>query len=73
LLQADHSFSIIFAPKHSRPRTLDLVSEDPVVCQTWFRTLNRILNATKSIEMQKDYELYLHDQGRNSPIFEKHS
>ena len=38
------------------------MSEDPLVTQSWVRALNRILNATKSIEMQKDYELYLRDQ-----------
>ena len=33
-----------------------------MVAQSWVMALNRILNATRSIEMQKDYELYLRDQ-----------
>ena len=62
--KAENYFSLIFSTKFGRPNTLtlDLVSEDPINAKSWVRTLNRILNATKSIEMQKEYELYLRDQ-----------
>ena len=38
------------------------MSEDASLVALWVRALNRILDATKSIELQKDYELYLRDQ-----------
>lgn len=60
-LYSDNCFSVIFDPKLS-VKSLDLVAEDARTKTAWVVTLNRIVNATKSIEIQKEYELYLRNQ-----------
>lgn len=60
-LKAENCFSLIF-DSHYRTPSLDLVAEDQKVCNSWVTNLSRIINATKSIEIQKDYELYLRNQ-----------
>lgn len=60
-LYSDNCFSVIFDPKLST-QSLDLVAEDTRTRTAWVKTLNRIVNATKSIEIQKEYELYLRNQ-----------
>lgn len=60
-LYSDNCFSVIFDPKLS-VKSLDLVAEDTRTKSVWVMALNRIVNATKSIEIQKEYELYLRNQ-----------
>ena len=60
-LKKENCFSIIFDPELSM-KSLDLVAKDRKTCWLWVNALNRIVNATKSIEMQKEYELYLRNQ-----------
>ena len=60
-LRADNCFSIIFAPRLNRP-SLDLVARDRRISNAWVSTLTRLINAAKSIEIQKEYELYLRNQ-----------
>eukprot|EP00094_Tigriopus_californicus_P010851 TCALIF_10466-PA protein Name:"Similar to Plcl2 Inactive phospholipase C-like protein 2 (Mus musculus)" AED:0.11 eAED:0.11 QI:0/0.66/0.5/1/1/1/4/71/793 len=60
-LKAENCFSLIF-DSHYRTPSLDLVAEDQKICNSWVANISRIINATKSIEIQKDYELYLRNQ-----------
>ena len=58
---ADHCFSIIFDPRYSR-HSLNLVAEDLQVAQLWVAVLTCIIQATKSVEMQREHECYLRSQ-----------
>ncbi len=60
-LSADHCFSIIFDPR-AREQSLDLVADDPKVVLKWTRALTKIIQAMKSVEMQKEHECYLRSQ-----------
>lgn len=60
-LRQENCFSIIFNPELNT-KSLDLVAKDKRVCTNWVNALNRVINATKSIELQKEYELYLRNQ-----------
>ena len=74
-LHKSHCFSVILnnnnnndKKKKSVPTTLDLVSGDSLTARAWVRALGRIVNATKSIEIQKEYEMYLRDQFRAADV-----
>jgi hypothetical protein len=60
-MNKDNCFSIIFDPEITG-KSLDLVAKDAKTCWIWVNVLNKIITATKSIEIQKEYELYLRNQ-----------
>ena len=60
-LGADNCFSIIFDPRYSS-QSLDFVAEDAAVAGLWVAVLTCIIQATKSVEMQKEHEYYLRSQ-----------
>ena len=60
-LTADHCFSIIFDPRYSS-QSLDLIAEDVKIAQNWVAVLTCIIQATKSVEMQREHEYYLRSQ-----------
>ena len=43
-------------------QTLDLISEDIQVAEMWIQALSHIVQATKSVELQKEHENYLRSQ-----------
>ena len=46
----------------SLAQSLDLISEDIQVAQMWIQALSHIIQATKSVELQKEHESYLRSQ-----------
>ena len=48
---------------------MDLVADDSSVCNSWSRTLHRMINAAKNIEVQKQYEIYLRNQVQYKTCF----
>ena len=52
---------MIFDPRYS-VRSLDLISEDAQEAQMWVQALNHIIEASKSVELQREHENYLHSQ-----------
>ena len=43
-------------------QSLDLISEDIQVAQMWVQVLTHIIQATQSVEMQREHESYLRSQ-----------
>lgn len=43
-------------------QSLDLISEDTQVAQMWVQVLTHIIQATQSVEMQREHESYLRSQ-----------
>ena len=43
-------------------QSLDLISEDIQIAQMWVQVLTHIIQATQSVEMQREHESYLRSQ-----------